>query len=122
MYHSRIDAQTPDSMLFIEILIARILMLHMRFIRETQINRTTLMFSPPIVGGCRLLVIKILMKSIESVDDDSCDLVFEPFGDAQGTWKVFWRKMALYMQSHVPDPIPVTGMAGADPPTRNAQG
>ena len=41
MDHSRIDAQTPDSMLFIEVLIAGILMLDVRFIRKTQINHET---------------------------------------------------------------------------------
>ena len=42
MDHSRMDAQTLDSMLFIEVLIAGILMLDVRFIRKTQINHETL--------------------------------------------------------------------------------
>ena len=59
-YHSRIDAQTPDSMLFIEVLIAGILMLGVRFIRKTQINHETLTFTnngaPPRSAGAPLLV------------------------------------------------------------------
>ena len=45
MNHPRNDAQTPDSMLFIEVLIAGILMLGVRFIRKTQINHETLTFT-----------------------------------------------------------------------------
>ena len=45
MNHSGIDAQTPDSMLFIEILIAGILMLVARFIRKTPINHETTTFT-----------------------------------------------------------------------------
>ena len=45
MDHSRIDAHTPDSMLFIEVLIAGILMLEVRLIRKTQINHETLTFT-----------------------------------------------------------------------------
>ena len=39
------DAETPDSMLFIEVLIAGIIMLGVRFIRKTQINHETLTFN-----------------------------------------------------------------------------
>ena len=45
MNHSRIDAQTPDSVLFIEVLISGILMLGVRLIRETEINHETLTFT-----------------------------------------------------------------------------
>ena len=45
MNHPRIDAQTPDSMLFITVLIAGVLMLGVRFTRKTQINHETLTFT-----------------------------------------------------------------------------
>ena len=54
------DAETPDSRLFIEVLIAGILMLDVRFTRKTQINHETLTFAnngaPALRAGAPLLV------------------------------------------------------------------
>ena len=54
------DAEIPDSMLFIEVLIAGIIMLGVRFIRKTQVNHETLTFTdngaPARSAGAPLLV------------------------------------------------------------------
>ena len=54
------DAETPDLMLFIEVLMAGILLLGVRFIRKTQINHETPIFAnngaPALRAGAPLLV------------------------------------------------------------------
>ena len=48
--------------------------------------------------------------------DGFCVHGIQPFRDASGYMAMILSGMALYMPNHVPDPIPVTGMGGGDPP------